>query len=179
MIREIKGRKLKEVYSEKQIAGKVRELAGRIRADYEGKDPILIGALKGAFIFLADLVREIPFPVQVEFVRLSSYRNGMEPGDLDVLLDLTIPVKGRHVLIVEDIIDTGVTSVAIKNILLARSPATLRICALVDNPSKRRVQIDADYVGFRHDDGFIVGYGTDWGEEGRNLREIYVLEEEG
>ncbi|MEQ9619357.1 MAG: hypoxanthine phosphoribosyltransferase [Deltaproteobacteria bacterium] len=176
MITEIRGRKLKLLLSSSEISKRVSELGGEITADYENKDPLLICVLKGGFIFLADLVRNLDFNVQIDFIRISSYREGMEPGDIELVTDATMPVEGRHVLLVEDLLDTGITMNFIKETLLARNPASLKICALINKKERREVEVKADYLGFSIENGFIIGYGTDWGETGRNLRDIYLVE---
>ena len=176
MITEIRGRKLRLLISAAEIREKVRELAERISDDYRDKDPLFVGILKGGFIFLADLVRELDFNVEIDFVRVSSYREGMEPGDIELLTDIITPIEGRHVLLVEDLLDTGVTLHFLKSTMLSKRPASLKICALIDKKERRQVEISADYTGFDIGEGFIVGYGTDCGEMGRNLPGVYVLE---
>ena len=176
MITEIRGRKLKLLLSSSEISKRVSELGREISADYENKDPLLICVLKGGFIFLADLVRNIDFNVQIDFIRISTYKEGMEPGDIELITDATMPIEGRHVLLVEDLLDTGITMNFIQETLLARNPESLQICALIPTRESRAVAEKADYVGFSIENGFIVGYGTDWGETGRNLRDIYLVE---
>lgn len=176
MIEEIRGRKLRLLISASEIERTVGELARRISEDYRDKNPVFVGILKGGFIFLADLVRELDFNVEIDFVRASSYKEGMEPGEIELLADVTTPLKGRHVLLVEDMLDTGVTLHFIKTVILSKEPASLRLCALIDKKERRQVEIDADYTGFDIGEGFIVGYGTDCGEMGRNLPGVYVLE---
>ncbi len=176
MITEIRGRKLKLLFSSDKILRRVTDLGIQIAEDYRGKNPIFIGVLKGAFVFLADLMRYIDFPVQVDFVRISSYKNGMEPGDVEFIMDVSSPLGGRHVILVEDILDTGITLRSICDRILSRDPASFKICTLIDKKERRQVDIKADYVGFEIEEGFIVGYGIDWGEEGRNIPEIYVIE---
>ena len=176
MIKEIQGRKPRLLIPASEIEQKVRELGKRITEDYRDKNPVFIGILKGAFIFLADLVRQIDFNVEIDFVRASSYKEGMEPGEVELVTDAVTPLKGRHVVLVEDMLDTGVTLDFLKSVILSKQPASLRICALIDKRARRQVVIDADYVGFNVGEGFIVGYGTDCGEMGRNLPGVYVLE---
>jgi hypoxanthine phosphoribosyltransferase len=176
MITEIQGRKPRLLISAPEIERKVKELGNRITEDYRDKNPVLIGILKGGFIFLADLVRQIDFNVEIDFVRASSYKEGMEPGEVELVTDAVIPLKGRHVVLVEDMLDTGITLDFLKSVILSKQPASLRICALIDKRARRQVVIDADYVGFNVGEGFIVGYGTDCGEMGRNLPGVYVLE---
>ena len=176
MITEIQGRKPRLLISAPEIERKVKELGNRITEDYRDKNPVLIGILKGGFIFLADLVRQIDFNVEIDFVRASSYKEGMEPGEIELVTDAVTQLKGRHVVLVEDMLDTGITLDFLKSVILSKQPASLRICALIDKRARRQVVIDADYVGFNVGEGFIVGYGTDCGEMGRNLPGVYVLE---
>ena len=176
MITEIQGRKLRLLIPAPEIERRVKELGKRITEDYRGKSPVLIGILKGGFIFLADLVRQIDFNVEIDFVRASSYKEGMEPGEVELVTDTVTPLGGRHVILVEDMLDTGVTLDFLKSAILSKEPASFSICALIDKKERRQVDIDADYVGFEVAQGFIVGYGTDCGEMGRNLPGVYVLE---
>jgi hypoxanthine phosphoribosyltransferase len=179
MITEIQGRKLRLLISAADIKAKVGEMGKRITEDYRDKNPVLIGILKGGFMFLADLVREIDFNVEIDFVRASCYKEGMEPGEIELLTDVTSPLKGRHVLLVEDMLDTGITLHFLKSVILSKEPASLKICALIDKKGRRRIDIEADYTGFDIREGFIVGYGTDWREAGRNLPGVYVVDEPG
>ena len=176
MITEIHGRKLRLLIPAPDIEEKVKELGKRITEDYRDKNPVLIGILKGGFIFLADLVRQIDFNVEIDFIRASSYKEGMEPGVIELVTDTAAPLKGRHVVLVEDMLDTGITLNFLKSVILSREPASLKICALIDKKERRQIEIDADYTGFNIKEGFIVGYGTDCGEMGRNLPGVYVLE---
>ncbi len=162
---------------EEKIKDRIKELALEIKRYYEGKRPLFVGILKGAFIFLADLVRAIDMDLEIDFLAVSSYGKFTETtGEVEILKDLQIPVKGRHVIIVEDIVDTGLTLKYIKDMILSRGPASLRICALLDKKERRRVDIDADYVGFSVPDRFLVGYGLDVAEKYRNLPYIKEIE---
>jgi len=153
-----------------QIHQRVRELASEIRCEYADKHPVLVGVLKGAFVFLADLVRELQFPLQCDFVKLSSYGGSTETsGQVRLELDVSIPLAGRHVLVVEDIVDTGLTTAWLLAHLRKKQPASLRVCALLDKPARRRVEVLIDFVGFRIPDQFVVGYGIDWAEAYREL----------
>jgi hypoxanthine phosphoribosyltransferase len=153
-----------------QIQQRIRELASEIRSEYAGKHPVLVGVLKGAFVFLADLVRELRFPLQCDFVKLSSYGESTETsGQVRLELDTSIPLAGRHVLVVEDIVDTGLTTAWLLAHLRKKQPASLRVCALLDKPARRRVEVTIDFVGFRIPDQFVVGYGIDWAEAYREL----------
>ncbi len=159
------------------IHNKVKELARRIEADYEGESGHLIGILKGACIFLSDLVREIHLNVSVDFMAVSSYGKGrVSTGEVRITKDLDHSIEGRNVIIVEDILDTGLTLNYLYRLLQSRGPATLRIAALLDKPSRRVQAVDAKYVGFQIPDKFVVGYGLDYGERYRNLPDVCVLD---
>lgn len=161
-----------------EIESAVKRLASEITRDYHDKNPLLIGILKGSFMFLADLVRQLDFPLEVEFVRLSSYGSGRQTsGRVKVVQGLRSAVRGRHVLVVEDIIDTGITVAFLLDYLKKKKSASLRLCALTDKPSRRRVPVAIDYLGFTVPDKFLVGYGLDCDEKYRNLPDICVLEE--
>ncbi len=162
-----------------EIETTVKRLAAAISADYRDKESLIIGILKGSFIFMADLVRQLDFPLEVDFVRLSSYGSRRETsGKVSVVQGLRTAVRGRHVLLVEDIIDTGITLSFLMDYLKKKRPASLRLCALTDKPSRRRVPITIDYLGVSVPDKFIVGYGIDCGEKYRNLPDICYLEDE-
>jgi hypoxanthine phosphoribosyltransferase len=162
--------------SREAIAICVNELAIQISRDYVGKDLLLVGVLKGAFVFLADLMRGLEMPVQVEFVRLASYGKGAtSAGHVRVLLDLEASVAGRHVLVVEDILDTGLTLGFLLERLRAQQPASLKLCVLLSKRIRRVAEITPDYRGFDVPDGFVVGYGIDYGERYRHLPAIYTL----
>jgi hypoxanthine phosphoribosyltransferase len=175
MITEIQGRMLKRVISVKAINKRVTELGRQITNDYKGKDPILVGILKGAFVFLSDLMRKIDLSVQIDFIRISTYKSGMKPGEIDLIMDISMPIRDRHVILVEDIVDSGVTLKFISDRILERNPASYRICALIDLKHRREANVKLDYIGFELEEGFLVGYGLDMAEEGRNLEPIYVL----
>jgi hypoxanthine phosphoribosyltransferase len=162
--------------SEKEIQHKVGALARKISRDFSGREVLLIGVLKGAFIFMADLARKMTTPVRMDFVRLASYGSETRSsGNVKITKDLETPLKGKDVLIVEDIIDTGITLKHLFERLKARRPRSLKVVTLLDKPARRKVDLRADYVGFRIEDHFVVGYGLDCAEEYRNLRGIYVL----
>ena len=161
-----------------EIESVIRRLASAITRDYREKNPILIGILKGSFVFLADLVRQLDFPLEVEFVRLSSYGSGTQTsGNIKIVNDLPINISGKHVLVVEDIVDTGTTVEYLMEYLKTKNPASLKLCTLADKPSRRRVPIEIDYKGVEVPDKFIVGYGLDCDEKHRNLPDICVLEQ--
>jgi hypoxanthine phosphoribosyltransferase len=160
----------------KAIAARVNDLAVQISRDYVGKDVLLVGVLKGAFVFLADLMRGLAMPVQVDFVRLASYGKGAtSAGQVRMLLDLEASIAGRHVLVVEDILDTGLTLGFLLERLRARQPASLKLCVLLSKHIRRVYDITPDYMGFDVPDGFVVGYGIDYAERYRHLPAIYNL----
>lgn len=157
--------------SAEAIAAKVAELGSRIAQDYATRQPLLlIGVLKGSFIFLADLSRRITIPHQVDFIALSSYgAKTRSSGEVRLIMDLRQPIEGMHLLIVEDIVDTGHTLAYLTELLSARRPASLRICTLVHKPSRRQVEVTLDYVGFDIPDRWVVGYGLDYADRYRTL----------
>jgi hypoxanthine phosphoribosyltransferase len=161
-----------------EVASIVARLAGKVSRDYRDKNPLLVGILKGSFVFLADLVRRLDFPLEVDFVRLSSYGSATESsGRIRVEQGLRSKVRSRHVLVVEDIVDTGATVAFLLDYLQKKKPASLKLCALLDKPSRRRAQVTIDYLGMAVPDKFIVGYGIDYAEKFRNLPDICVLED--
>ncbi len=166
------------LFSRDAIEQRVRELAGQISIDYKGRELIVIGVLKGAFIFMADLIRELAIPCTVDFVRVASYGAGQaSAGKVVLTKDIETSIKGRDVLIVEDIVDTGLTLTYLVNWLKERNPHTLRVCAFLDKPKRRKVSFEADYVGFTIEDVFVVGYGLDFDEQARFLPEVYILKQ--
>lgn len=160
----------------REVAAAVERLAGELTIEYREKKPVLVGALKGAFVFMADLMRRLDFPVEVEFVRLSSYRGTETTGEVAITGGLQIPVAGRAVLVIEDIVDTGLTTAFLIDYLRGQGPASVKLCSLLDKPSRRRVPVAIDYLGFTVPDEFLVGYGLDCDEQYRNLPDICVLE---
>ncbi|GAW92177.1 hypoxanthine phosphoribosyltransferase [Calderihabitans maritimus] len=162
-----------------QIAAKVKELGKKISEDYRGKDLLVVGILKGAIMFMADLVREIDIPITVDFMAVSSYGQSTESsGAVRILKDLEVSVEGKNVLIVEDIVDTGLTLRYLLENLKSRHPASVRVCTLLDKPSRRQVEVSPDYNGFEIPDKFVVGYGLDYAEQYRHLPYIAVLKPE-
>lgn len=158
---------------------RVRELGARITSDYSGKDLLLLCVLKGGIVFLTDLMRTIGIPHAIEFMAVSSYGNATDSsGIVRIVMDLETSIRDRHVLIVEDIVDTGTTLAYIKSMLLTRGPASLRVCALLNKPARRKVDLDIDYVGFDIPNEFVIGYGLDYGEHYRNLPYVGVLKPE-
>ena len=174
------------IYDEAQILERVEALAERIAADYReliGEDrlhaepPIAVGLLRGAFVFLADLARAMAIPLECDFIHISSYGRGTEPSEVKLLKDLDNPISGRHILVVEDIVDTGGTLDYLIEILEARHPASVKVCSLIDKTPRREATVNAHYVGFKLDeDAFVVGYGLDYAERYRNLPYIAELD---
>ena len=163
--------------SRQEIEATVRKLASEIKKDYQGKNPLLIGILKGSFMFMADLIRFLDFPLEVDFTRLSSYGRGKESlGKVKVVQVLRYPIGGRDVLVIEDIVDTGLTIAFFLDYLWRKKPASLKLCTLTDKPSRRQTPVTIDYLGFTIPNKFIVGYGLDWDEKFRNLPDICTLE---
>ena len=150
----------------------------QISKDFEGKELLVVGILKGSFIFMADLVREIGGKVYIDFMQVSSYHTSMESsGEVIFVKDISTDIKGKNVLIVDDIIDTGRTLEALVEALSQREPNIIKTCVLLDKKERREVNYDADYVGFVIPDKFVIGYGLDWAEEGRTLKDIYAVED--
>jgi len=159
-----------------QIREKVKELGARISKDYEGKDLILIGVLKGAFVFLADLMREITIPVDMDLISVSSYGAATRSsGVVRIIKDVDIDITNKHVLIVEDLVDTGLTLRHLKDLFNTRGPKSVKICTAFDKPSRRKVDIEIEYKGIEVPDRFIVGYGLDYAGKYRNLPDVCVL----
>jgi len=166
------------LFTREEIEATVKKLADEIREDYHGKYPLLIGVLKGSFMFMADLIRHLDFPLELEFIRLSSYGRGRETsGKIKVVQGLRSPIKGRDVLVIEDIVDTGLTISFLLDYLNKKKPASLKLCALTDKPARRQVPVTINYLGLTVPNKFLVGYGLDWDEKFRNLPDICVLEE--
>jgi hypoxanthine phosphoribosyltransferase len=173
----VTGTNKKVLYSKETIEKRVQEIAQTLSDDYRGRDVVFICILKGAFIFLADLMRHMAIPHMIDFMRVASYGSGtVSSGKITVTKDIETDIKGKDVVIVEDIIDTGITLAFLKNKLQEKAPHSLKICALLDKKARREVEIDADYVGFSMDEGFVVGYGLDFDEKFRSLPDIYVIE---
>lgn len=171
---------IKEIlFSEEQLAEKVAELGARITADYAGKNPLVVSVLKGSYVFMADLTRHIDTPCNVDFMVVSSYGQGTKTsGEVQIIKDIGQKIEGRDLIIVEDILDSGVTLSYLKNYLAGRKPASISIITLLDKPSRRRADIKADYSGFEVEDAFVVGYGLDYAEKYRNLPYIGILKPE-
>ena len=170
---------LRVLLSEDEIREKVRELGGKITADYKNSNLMLVTVLKGAVVFLADLMRQIDVPAEIDFMVVSSYGSGVKSsGIVKIVKDLDVPLAGKDILIVEDILDSGLTLSYIKELLESRGPRSIRIATLLDKPSRRKVDLQADYIGFSVPDEFVIGYGLDYDEKYRNLPYIGILKPE-
>jgi hypoxanthine phosphoribosyltransferase len=162
--------------SGEEVQARVAELGAQLAADYTGRDPVLVSVLKGSIIFLADLVRAMPIPLSIDLMEVSSYGTSTESsGQVRILKDLSTSIEGREVIVVEDIIDTGLTLNYLLRYLHDKQPASIRICCLLDKPARRLAPIEIDYRGFTIPDRFVIGYGLDYGERYRNLPYIGVL----
>lgn len=167
------------LFSEEQLQTRIAELGAQITEDFRDKEPIFVGVLKGCFVFMADLLRSVDMYCTMDFMAVSSYGSGTTTtGAVKINKDLSQDIAGRHVIIVEDILDSGVTLSYLKNYLEVRKPASITLVTLLDKPSRRRADVKADYVGFEVEDAFVVGYGLDYAEEYRNLPYIGVLKSE-
>ncbi len=156
--------------TEGQLQARIRELGVQIAADYADKDVVLVGLLNGVYPFFADLTRAIPLDFEVGFMQVSSYHGGTEStGEVKIVKDLDCSIQGRHCLVVEDIVDTGTTLFKVRNLLLDREPLSLKVCTLLDKPSRRKTHVPVDYIGFTIEDRFVVGYGLDLDGKFRNL----------
>ena len=170
---------LRVLLSEDEIREKVRELGGKITADYKNSNLMLVTVLKGAVVFLADLMRQIDVPAEIDFMVVSSYGSGVKSsGVVKIVKDLDVPLAGKDILTVEDILDSGLTLSYIKELLESRGPRSIRIATLLDKPSRRKVDLQADYIGFSVPDEFVIGYGLDYDEKYRNLPYIGILKPE-
>jgi hypoxanthine phosphoribosyltransferase len=171
--------RVRTLLSREQIAARVAELGAAITRDYQGRELILVGVLKGSFVFCADLARAIDLPLGVEFLGLKSYGDSqVTSGVVQITSDLPRPVAGKDLLIVEDIVDTGLTMAYLRKNLATRGPQSVKLCTLLHKPSRARVETPIDYLGFSIADEFVVGYGLDWAERYRNLSYIGVVEHE-
>ncbi len=166
------------LFTGNEISERVKRLAKDIKREYADKNPLILCILKGSIIFTADLIREFDFPCTIEFLRASSYGESSVSGELSIKDEMDFSVSGRHVLVAEDILDTGKTLNHIMNIISAKSPKSLKLCTLLDKPSRRTININADYIGFEIPNEFVVGYGLDYAEKYRNLPYIGVLKRE-
>ena len=164
--------------SAEELEAHVAEIGAQISRDFEGKDPIFIGVLKGCFIFMADLMRHVSINCSMDFMAVSSYSGTTSTGAVKINKDLSEDIEGRHIIIVEDILDSGVTLNYLKNFLMVRRPASISIATLMDKPARRKADVYADYSCFEIPDAFVVGYGLDYNERYRNLPYIGVLKSE-
>lgn len=172
---------VKEVLiSREEIDKMVTGLADRITKDYQGREVVMVGILKGSFIFMSDLVRKIDLPMVIDFMSVSSYYGGTKSsGVVKIVKDLDNDIEGKHVIIVEDIVDSGLTLAHLKEMLLTRNPASLAVCAAFDKPDRRKVDIAAEYTGSQIPDEFIIGYGLDYDGKYRNLPDVCILAFDG
>jgi hypoxanthine phosphoribosyltransferase len=169
-------RELDVLFTAEQIALRVKQLGQQIERDYEGKELVLLGVLKGSFLFISDLARSIDLPLQVDFIGLSSYGEATESsGVVKITSDLSRPIEKKHVVVVEDIVDTGLTMRYLLDNLATRHPTSVKLCALLNKPSRARTKIPLDYLGFEIDDHYVVGYGLDAAEKYRNVPFIGVM----
>ena len=167
------------LFSEEQLKERIAALGAELTRDYEDKNPIFVGVLKGCFVFMADLLRNVDVYCTMDFMSVSSYGDGVtSTGAVKINKDLSRDIAGRHVIIVEDILDSGITLSYLKKYLSVRNPASISIVTLLDKPARRRADVQADYVGFEVEDAFVVGYGLDYAEQYRNLPYIGVLKSE-
>jgi len=172
---------IKEILiSEEQVQAKVKELAAQISEEYAGKDPVFVGVLKGVVIFFADMVRNVTIPCEIDFMSISSYSGTTTTGRTEIRKDVSVDIKGRHVIILEDIFDTGTSLTFTVNHLLNKEPASLKVCTFLDKPDRRRpgITLKPDYVGYTIPNEFVVGYGLDFNEHYRNLPYVGVLKPE-
>jgi hypoxanthine phosphoribosyltransferase len=165
--------------SKADILVRVKQIAVSLSEEYRGKNPLFIGILKGSVLFFSDIVRELDFPIEMDFMAISSYgASTRTSGEVKVVMDTDKSLAGRHVLLIEDIIDTGLTLSYMKNLLESRGPASLKICTLLDKPERRVADVKPDYIGFSIPNNFVVGYGLDYAQAYRNIPEICVLKPE-
>jgi len=172
---KVEGEKVEVLLTEEQLRARITEMAAAITRDYAGKPLKLVGVLKGSFVFMADLARAIDLPVKVDFIGTSSYQGTKSSGVVRITNDLSWPIAGEHVLLVEDIVDTGLTMKYLLSNLETRRPASVKVCALLQKPSRAKVEVPIAYKGFEIPDAFVVGYGLDWDGRLRNLPYIGVL----
>ena len=170
---------LEVLFTEEELRSKVAQMGAHITRDFQGKDVVLVSVLRGSYIFMADLTRNINLPCTLDFMSVSSYGAGtVSTGQVKITRDLSEPIEGKHLIIVEDILDSGNTLYYLRDVLYARKPASIAICTLLDKPERRKKDIAADYVGFTIPDAFVVGYGLDYAEHYRNLPYIGIVKPE-
>ncbi len=171
--------KMETLISKEQMQKRIREIAEQINKDYKGKSLLVVGILKGAVLFFSDLVRQLNMDVKFDFMTISSYGGSTEStGEVKIRKDLDTSISGQNVLIVEDIIDTGLTLTSLRALLLTRKPASFKICCMLDKPSRRKVDIKPDYCCFEIPDEFVIGYGLDFNQSGRQLEDVCYIKRE-
>jgi hypoxanthine phosphoribosyltransferase len=176
---ELEGAVGEVLIEEERLQARIKELGAEITSDYQGRELLLVGVLKGAVFFMADLMRSITVPCEIDFMAISSYGASTDSsGVVRILKDLDINIEGRHVVVVEDIVDSGLTLSYLMRNLESREPATLEVCALLTKPGRREIDVDVRYVGFEIPNKFVIGYGLDFAERYRNLRYVGVLHED-
>ena len=175
MTLEINGKTAEALIKSSEISKKVQQLGEQITRDYKGRDLLIIGILKGSFIFLADLVRAMDLNPEIDFIRVSSYKESMTPDKIELKADIGASIKSRHILLVEDLLDSGGTLDYVRDKILSEQPASLKICALMKKKKNHQREVPVDYLGFEIEDNFIIGYGTDFAEKGRHLPDIYII----
>ena len=169
----------KILVTKEEIAARVKEIGAEITRDFQGESVLMVGILRGAVVFFSELVKNVDLDVRFDFMVVSSYgSSSVSSGEVRIIKDISQPIEGMNVLIIEDIIDTGHTLKNLKKLLLTRNPKSLKIVSLLDKPSRRQVEMEGDYIGFKVPNEFVVGYGLDYDEKYRNLPEIGVLKEE-
>ena len=175
----ISAEKMEILISGEQMQQRIQELAQQINRDYKGKSLLVVGILKGAVLFFSDLVRQLEMDVRFDFMTISSYGGSTEStGEVKIRKDLDTSISGQNVLIVEDIIDTGLTLTSLRELLLTRKPASFKICCMLDKPSRRKVEIKPDYCCFEIPDEFVIGYGLDYDQSGRQLKDVCYIKRE-
>lgn len=168
--------KIETLISEEKLAARVAELGKQIEKDYQGKDLVCVGLLKGSVVFMTDLIKTINLDLKIDFMKVSSYGNGTDStGVVKILKDVDEEVTGKDVLLIEDIVDTGLTLANVKEFMWKKKPNSIKICTLLDKPSRRKADVKAEYVGFEIPDAFVIGYGLDYAEHYRNLPFVGVL----
>lgn len=168
--------KIETLISKEELATRVKELAKQIENDYQGKDLVCVGLLKGSVVFMTDLIKEINLDLKIDFMKVSSYGNGTDStGVVKILKDVDEEVTGKDVLLIEDIVDTGLTLANVKEFMWKKRPNSIKICTLLDKPSRRKTDVKAEYIGFEIPDAFVIGYGLDYAEHYRNLPYVGVL----
>lgn len=168
--------KIETLISKEQLATRVKELAKQIENDYQGKDLVCVGLLKGSVVFMTDLIKEINLDLKIDFMKVSSYGNGTDStGVVKILKDVDEEVTGKDVLLIEDIVDTGLTLANVKEFMWKKRPNSIKICTLLDKPSRRKTDVKAEYIGFEIPDAFVIGYGLDYAEHYRNLPYVGIL----